>query len=360
MPYLESVEQADDFAQSARDMMRKLGVPANPTNFTVWYAYFAGMRADLTEAIDTLIGEQAKFTAERNEELYARYFTFDTHGMEITAATDQIQLTVSDVLENLEDAQNDASSYADSLAAVSGQLSEGANAAQVRSLVYGILSETHQMVQKGKLLEARLEDSSGRIDGLKQQIVDISRAATTDALTNIANRTYFDLRLRETVASAQDTGHPVSVVLTDIDNFKHFNDKFGRRIGDEVLKIVAHTLEEGLKERDTPARFGGEEFAIILPKTRLDDAIATADRLCRTLSKKRIVNRTSGESFGSVTLSFGVAQYHPGEALDTLVLRAEEALLLAKRNGRNTVVSEDDLESIAANANEPETSISTL
>ncbi len=139
----------------------------------------------------------------------------------------------------------------------------------------------------------------------------------------------------------------MSLLFADIDNFKRFNDTYGHQIGDQVLRLVARTLSQSVKGRDTPARYGGEEFAIILPQTRLGDARIVADQIRLGLMRRRLVGRDKRDDYGSVTLSFGAAQYRPGETTNALVERADAALYVAKRNGRNRVATEDMVDAVA-------------
>jgi diguanylate cyclase len=115
-------------------------------------------------------------------------------------------------------------------------------------------------------------------------------------------------------------------------------------MGDQVLKLVARTMTECVKGQDTPARYGGEEFGIILPKTKLEQAIHVGNELRERLASKKMINRKNGSDLGTITLSLGAAKYRYGEPLNQWVHRADEALYLAKRSGRNQVKSESDLE----------------
>jgi diguanylate cyclase len=137
-----------------------------------------------------------------------------------------------------------------------------------------------------------------------------------------------------------ETGEPLAVILMDIDHFKTFNDHFGHEMGDEVLKLVARHLIDHVKGRDLPARFGGEEFAVILPETALKHAYTLADRIRDDLAHRRVTNRATHEVYDRVTVSAGVAEYRLGEPLDGLVRRVDAALYAAKRAGRNCVRSE--------------------
>lgn len=162
----------------------------------------------------------------------------------------------------------------------------------------------------------------------------LRRIATTDSLTGLFNRRHMlDLADKEI---ARHAGNPeeLSFLLLDIDHFKQFNDQHGHEIGDRILKCASTVLAQTLREEDYIARWGGEEFLVILPSTTREQAIQTAERI-------RCAIETNSWTFDdlhvSVTVSVGVSQYGAGESLSEAVARADMALYEGKRLGRNRV-----------------------
>jgi diguanylate cyclase len=153
----------------------------------------------------------------------------------------------------------------------------------------------------------------------------------------------FDATLRQTAMEAMETGQRLCLVLFDIDHFKKFNDSFGHHIGDQVLKLLASVLRESVKGQDVAVRYGGEEFAVILPNTELKGAVTVGENIRRRIIGKELIDRKSGDRLGRITVSAGVAQFAPGEPLRELVERSDRALYAAKNSGRNRVVSEEEL-----------------
>ena len=140
-------------------------------------------------------------------------------------------------------------------------------------------------------------------------------------------------------------------MLFDVDYFKAFNDAHGHPMGDQVLRLVARTLQESVKGRDVVARYGGEEFAVILAGARLADAVKVGEGIRATVAKRRIVRKSTGEELATITTSAGVATYRPGEPLNELIERSDNALYRAKDCGRNLVLPEAAApEKIAARA----------
>ncbi len=169
----------------------------------------------------------------------------------------------------------------------------------------------------------------------------VERQARIDGLTGLANRRACEDQLAVELARAERFGGPVAVVITDLDDFKEINDRFGHPAGDVVLREFARTLEDGIRDVDLAARWGGEEFVLLLPGTDLDGGAQVADRVRRAL-EDRLVLAADGQPI-PVTASFGVAAY-PGEpSSQALLLAADDALYEAKRTGKNRV----------ARANEP-------
>ncbi|MDB5478221.1 MAG: hypothetical protein JWM96_716 [Alphaproteobacteria bacterium] len=160
-----------------------------------------------------------------------------------------------------------------------------------------------------------------------------------DTLTGVANRKAFDTELKIRAADAIDKAKPLCLIMIDIDHFKVFNDTFGHPVGDQVLRLVAHTLQEGLRATELLARYGGEEFAIVVPGAKLRDAEKIGDRLRERIAAKDIVNQNKNEKLGRLSVSLGVSQLQPGEPLSQFVDRADRALYKAKASGRNTVIA---------------------
>ena len=167
------------------------------------------------------------------------------------------------------------------------------------------------------------------------EIEEVNRRAETDALTGLANRRRFDESLQRELSHSDRFGHPVSLVLVDIDHFKKVNDSHGHEAGDAVLRAVARMLADGVRGVDLCARFGGEEMAILLPQTTAAGAFELADRLRRRIAGRPIRHN---ENDISVTASFGVASYPEGVRVrDGLFQAADAALYDAKHDGRNCV-----------------------
>ncbi|OAB55189.1 hypothetical protein AY600_07245, partial [Phormidium willei BDU 130791] len=300
-------------------------------------AYASGRHPELTKTLDILLESGERFTVARNEEIYESFFGNEGQTEAVRETSQRMQETAVGVIKELKQAGVDVAHFGEKLAAFGQEVSSGGD---LRSLIEGMLRETDAAQGRNRTLEAQLGDATREIQRLRSNLEELRLEALTDGLTGLFNRKHFDAQLRRDTRQAMECGEPLCVLLSDIDHFKRFNDTYGHAIGDEVLKLVARTLKQNVKGRDTPARFGGEEFAVILPTTALANAMTLAEQMRRRLAGKELKTRDGSRSFGSVTMSLGVAQYRPGEPLPLLLQRADEALYAAKRGGRNRVMAE--------------------
>jgi diguanylate cyclase (GGDEF)-like protein len=165
-------------------------------------------------------------------------------------------------------------------------------------------------------------------------------AASTDALTGLMNRRRMSDRMQQELAHAREHQQPLAVLLLDIDNFKTINDHYGHGCGDAVLAQMSGQLSASLRREDVVARWGGEEFMMLLPAADLALARDTAERLRSDIANSTVV---AGDHSLSITATIGVALWKRNESLEATLHRADTALYVGKRNGRNRVVLEHEI-----------------
>lgn len=168
---------------------------------------------------------------------------------------------------------------------------------------------------------------------LKRANEKITELTRTDPLTQLANRRYFDERIDEMVSLANRKSQPLSLIMTDIDKFKRVNDTFGHDAGDRVLVGYAQLMKKTTRAEDLVARFGGEEFIILLPLTDIHQARSLAERIRTEIARQDLL-----ENGHLVTSSFGVSQLAEDETIERFIKRADGALYKAKESGRNRTV----------------------
>ncbi len=175
---------------------------------------------------------------------------------------------------------------------------------------------------------------------LEKALIATRGLAFRDELTGLYNRRQLWTRMEQEQARSEAMRHPLCFALMDLDHFKQINDQFGHPAGDVVLKTIAQLALEEFRDRDVVSRYGGEEFAVILPKTSLSEAESSVQRFCKRVAEAHIVLEDSPIQ---TTISIGVTQYRRGEQIKDTIARADQALYHAKRKGRNQVMSDFDV-----------------
>ncbi|GAB6037934.1 diguanylate cyclase [Fundidesulfovibrio butyratiphilus] len=202
--------------------------------------------------------------------------------------------------------------------------------------------EVGQLAQNYAKLSRRFNKILTISDSYQSQLRDLNSRlelmARTDLLTGLPNRWEMNNRLEIERSRAERHNAPFSLVLGDMDHFKLINDTFGHQAGDTVLRRVSQALSQALRSEDVCARWGGEEFLMLLPETRLDQAVIVAEKLRAVVGK--LAFAWDGVAV-KATISFGVAQYFPGSGVDECLKRADDALYQAKGRGRDQVARDE-------------------
>lgn len=183
-------------------------------------------------------------------------------------------------------------------------------------------------ISSQKLLENELNSNIRKLEAAQKELQHISQ---TDELTQLPNRRHFYTHFQENISLANRHGHPFCLIMADLDHFKRVNDNFGHDEGDTVLKEFASILRQNCRYEDVIARFGGEEFMLLLPLTQRDGARILAERI-RKATKKYIL-----PDGNCLTVSLGITEFQQGDTPDDIIKRADAALYKAKQNGRDQV-----------------------
>lgn len=339
MGFEENTDRVHEIAGKAWARLKKDGIVPAPRNFEVWYMYYASEHAALRQEIDAILAEHGKVTGDDCFNLHEKYLADSRHDKLFQRAGDHIHDAIEDVSSIMDNIREATSDYSTTLSGVSEKITNASDKDEIAALMRDVMAETNKMIEHNKELEKHLDQSAEIMDGLKKDLEQVRREAMTDGLTGLINRKSFDERMAQIVGEAQGSKKPFTLLFMDIDHFKPFNDNFGHQVGDQVLRLVAKTLIDGVKGRDTAARYGGEEFAIILPDTTIEGGRMVAENLRKAIGQKEVINRTTGQHLGRITISAGVAEYVPGENAEDIIDRADGALYTAKHNGRNQVAT---------------------
>jgi diguanylate cyclase len=330
-------DQVGSQAEAAMASMQSHCVLPTPSNFSVWYAYHSGQNSDLTRTMDVLVSNHCPIDDQTLDELHGKFFRSPISENALSKKSILARDTLRTILDLVETAQRDADGIGAMIDHISSQFLT--NVRSLADLIDSLVEETGKIVGRSERLGLDLKQSSDKIDALERTLEDLQKEATTDGLTGIANRRYFDMALQTMGGDAMNSGDDLSLLLIDIDHFKKVNDTWGHATGDAVIQLVATTLAQSVKGQDCVARYGGEEFAVILPTTSMDAAVRVGENIRAALARKLFVPRNVEETICAVTVSIGAACYDPGEALAQLIQRADAALYQAKKTGRDRVAT---------------------
>jgi len=343
-------ERTMAFAEIALGQIRALREPATPRNYEIWYAYATGYQPSLNQKINELLAQDGKLSDTDLEHVYEAYLAPTRLSERIDNVGNKVMGEIEQVMAMIDAAAGNANHYTESLADMSEKLGNSKDREGVRAIVEGLVQTAKEMEVSNQKLEERLSASKLEINELQVNLETVRNESLTDPLTQLANRKFFDTSLEQAIADANATDEPLSLMMTDIDHFKSFNDSFGHLTGDQVLRLVAMSVKQNVKGQDIASRYGGEEFAIVLPNTVLRSAIVVADHIRRAVMTKELMKRSTGEHLGRVTISIGVATLHKNETAQSFIERTDACLYAAKRHGRNRVMCETDPEVATATA----------
>jgi len=339
---LNHQKPASELLRMALPLMMQSGVPPTPRNYTVWYEYVAGNNENLVAAIDDLTKKQEAFSDQINSDLYSNYIACDQE-KEIEHLRSELQQMIHDSEEHINGATDEASRYKTKLEGHAARINKGLDSEKILRVIDALSSETQEMVDTNSDLQSKLTNMTQELSGLRHQLEMVQTELMIDGLTGLMNRKSFDNMLQETASSCQETHGNLCLMMVDVDHFKRINDNYGHIVGDEVLRFIALKMRAVIKGKDIASRYGGEEFAIILPDTPFSGALHIAEELRKSIAASKLKRKSSQQTLDNITISVGVAWYKLGEPLDDFIHRADKALYHAKNSGRNRVIDGEKL-----------------
>ncbi len=343
MNYTEERTKAGEFLRLALNYISKYNLPANPVNYTVWYEYVSGKNLKLKKAIDYSFAKAKPLNNNKVANLYQKYVS-DGDRIVVSKLLTKITLMLKEITSHVSDTEGDLAGHGRNLGDLAVQISEAHDYNEIKGIVDQMLVESKALVKSGRRLQTRMKVSSEDLKQLQQELEKSQQEAQTDALTGLINRRGLEKRLELERIRAKQNDASFSIILVDIDYFKKVNDNFGHLVGDSLLRSLANMFKLHLRRNDIAARFGGEEFLLLLPETGIDGASAVGSKIQRALSTKEWKLKETGETMGKITVSMGIALYKINEPEENLLKRADDALYLAKENGRNRIATQTDLE----------------
>jgi diguanylate cyclase len=320
-------------------MMSRHKIPVTPINYAVWYEYAAGTNQKLNARLDAAMKLGAdNVTEELTASLYADFIDVNSEMHRLEKAQQLFATLHENVTRTLESAYGRTNEYGQTLSRYQDRLTPDLNTEQLNLLIVDLNSSTTHMAKNNRHLLRDLNDSRDEISSLKKQLHEMKKQVKTDSLTALANRKAFFEQVADMEANGDFLHGKHSLLMLDIDHFKKVNDTFGHLFGDKVIKAVAMVLKKNTKGKDLAARFGGEEFIVLLPDTGIEGARVVAENIRQTIEGASIINPNNKQIVSKVTISIGMTEMLEEDDFESMVVRADKALYAAKDNGRNQVI----------------------
>ena len=336
MRYNDGIDDSRRYLRLTLELIGKHGLPTDPLNYCIWYEYVSDNNQELKAAIDEHLKKGGAFSAQTNLQFYNQYVATDQERL-TSLVREELNKVFSEIIGAVDTADQFFSQSANNMEVIDESIVPNLSQDQLKMIVKQIKNEITSLEGSSSSFQQQLQQANHEIDQLKSKMALYRTESLKDPLTQIDNRRGFDKALAENITQSQAAGSSLCLIMADIDFFKKVNDTYGHLVGDNVIRMVAATLKNSIKGKDLAARIGGEEFAILLPDTPFDGAMKLANDIRLSFEGLDLKKKSTGESLGKITLSFGVAAYREGEAVDDFINRADKALYQSKNNGRNQV-----------------------
>ena len=336
MRYRQTPAQSAELLRLVLPRIAAHGGHYGPAAYSVWYEYLAGLNQPLSKELDQRLQEPDKIGPPDIDRLYQQ-FVSEREQRE----TVQLQTGLNDMLSKLADVAaasgQGTAEYARALESCERELGTIGDAEGLQRVLKSLIGSTTAAHTAAEKVQAELQASRAEMQQLRDSVGNLQSEALSDPLTGLHNRRGFEHTLAEVFGEGGAGLTNAALLMADIDHFKKVNDNYGHLIGDQVIRAAAQVLKSAVKGRDIVARFGGEEFVVLLPDTPGRGALALAEQIRTAFGRLRIRRQGSDELIAQVSISIGVATPLPGESVEQAIDRADQALYRAKNEGRNCV-----------------------
>lgn len=335
MKFAENTGQAAEYLRQAIPLMVKHNIPPNPLNYALWYTYVSNRVPELNQELDKTLTTYGTCPNLVGEQMFRQHMIKDEVDSAENVQAGLIAL-VNDLHEHASVTAEETKNYSDTLQdSLEALQADGGPALPLESIIQTLARKTQDISDSTQRFQTRIDDAQSEIESLKAELEKTRQDARVDPLTGLFNRRVFETELGTLLYSGN--AGAVTLVMVDVDHFKKFNDTYGHLMGDKVLQYVGKLLRDFCPEPMLAVRYGGEEFAVIMPAQTASKSAELANALREKIQAIRIKQKKSGEVISSITASFGVAESRQEDSISTLIERADKALYSAKEGGRNRV-----------------------
>lgn len=341
MDYEQDVDQAQEIARLVFPLMTRLQIPMNPLNYALWYEYQLGRLDELVAELDKIESGVIAYDHEQAKALFMRYIA--TPGVEaLEKIENEVCRLLADIVQIVIDAGLDLTKYSALLKSCTSRLKSADDIRDIRKVVRTLLSDTQNMSESNRHVAGALKERAAEIDTLRAELDRVRQEAVHDPLTGLPNRRAFDESLADSLDQTLTELKSICLLMIDVDHFRELNDKHGSQIGDRILQYIASVLKKNFKGKDLVARFGGDEFAVIVENTPRTGVHSVAETVRALVDESNLKRTDTSEPLGSVTVSIGYECARPDDTPGNILDRADKALSQAKLKGRNRVYPDKD------------------
>jgi len=335
----QGFEEALRLAEQALELARLHAVPPVPAAFEVWFAYAGGFHTTIRTRIDRALDAGGTVPATLIHRLHEECLSAGGVSAGVERIGDQMDGELAQAIDLIEDEMATSDKYAAVVRRIDASLHARMGEADMRRHLTTLRQANREYSDRVARFSDRVMGLRAQFTSMQKELRELRQTLLIDHATQLANRRRFDEVLDLAITRARRDGGGLAAVLADIDHFRPFNERWGKATGDQLLLRFAELLRLTQREGDLAARFGGNEFVMLLPGRSLDAARSVADGLRQQFSRLNLVRVGTQERIASLTASFGVTSLRSADTALKFTARLEDYVLRAKEAGRNQVWS---------------------
>ncbi|TVT45125.1 MAG: GGDEF domain-containing protein [Denitromonas halophila] len=332
---MDAAVREDDVAFRVIDFLFVHRLSTTPVHYAVVHAYFDGKHQEICAAVDGQLAAGKPLDAFFVGELYEEYLAAEAIRRFRGVGSD-VERLLDGLMDSLRTADQGSLEYQASLQENIGKVGQSSDALHLKQVAQSLLESALKASETNDVLKKNLETADQEARQLRSELEKHRRETMTDPLTGLLNRRGMEVEMSRVLG--EDVEGQAAMLVLDIDHFKRINDTYGHAVGDVVIRKVAQTVKRLIPTGAVPVRYGGEEFAVLLPRSSSDEAKGIAESIRETIEKLRLIRRHDKMAISQFTISIGIAKRSLRDDMETLFQRADKALYEAKSGGRNRVM----------------------